>query len=808
VNDNDQSATGARATFRQLFARHSLVEVPIVQRDYVQGRESAAEVRAGFVDALFSALTKPKNDPSLPLDLDFVYGSVEGADRKAFSPLDGQQRLTTLFLLHWYLAWQDGKLADFRAFAVNTGASRFAYAVRPSSGEFFDALASWDPGMKPREAEILSELIADQPWFFRSWTLDPTIQAVLTMLDALHEKFGRREGLYERLIDSERPCITFQLLDLRSFGLSDDLYIKMNARGKPLTSFETFKARFEQHLDSVFPEEKRELRGVQVSVKDYFSHRIDTDWADLFWRHRDKQTQLFDDRVMQLIRALVMTTRDPDHPAADRVLDTLGSQGTSYGFLKLKEDGCLDRPLLETLIAMLDGWCGAGGELRTHLSNADFFNEARIFERAITRGANLTYEELIQLHAYCAYIVKHGHALSPGPFTEWMRVIGNLSANSTYDRVEDYQRSIRALKQLMHSADNILEYLSDPESEVRGFNEQQVQEEKLKAQLLRSGKEWRPLILEAERHGYFRGQIQFLLKFCGVLDRWLTAGKVDWSPDEDAALRKAFADYLAKAGAVFSHQGLKDFGEFRWERALLAIGNYLLPKSGNESFLNDSDRDASWKRLLRGGTAAIEAKRLYVQSLLEQIDLNLGVPKSLDAAIAHSSPGDEWRRLIVDKAESIKYCKNRMIRVQSDDLVYLMSKTRMSGEHAELFGYDLYLGLLSDKERRKELAPFGELGYTTVHSDWEEPRAYLVWRHGEDEATVLKLTNRLGKFELKLSGKSADVLERLRAKLVSFKVEEDGSLTRTVERSYIESTLDELVSAARTVSVGTSASKP
>ncbi len=792
-------AAGTRATFRQLFERHSFVEVPIVQRDYVQGRESAFEVRAGFVDALFAALTKPKDDPSLPLDLDFVYGNLEGVDRKAFSPLDGQQRLTTLFLLHWYLAWQDGKLAHFRAFALNGDKSRFAYAVRPSSGEFFDAFACWEPSIKPQETGGLSDLIADQPWFFRSWALDPTIQAVLTMLDALHDKFGIREGLYElyeRLIDSERPCITFQLLDLRSFGLSDDLYIKMNARGKPLTPFETFKARFEQHLDAVFSEEKRELRGMQVSVKDYFSHRIDTDWADLFWRHRDKPTQLFDDRVMQLIRALVMVTRDPDGPAVDRVLDALGNQGNSYGFLKLKEDGCLDRPLLETLIAVVDRWCGTDGELRTHLSNADFFDERRVFERVITRGANLTYEELVQLHAYCAYIVKHGHSLSPGPLSEWMRVIRNLSANSIYDRVDDYKRSIRSINELIENANEILKYLSDPEAEVRGFNEQQVREEKLKAQLLRTGKEWRPLILEAERHGYFKGQIEFLLKFSGVLDRWVDTGIVDWKADEDVALRSAFAEYLAKASAIFSDQGLRDFGDFRWERALLATGNYLLPKSSNESFLNDSDRDASWKRLLRGGTSEIEAKRLHVKALLDRVDLAVGVPQSLDAAVARSNPAEEWQRLIVNTPATVKYCKNRMIRRQSDHLVYLMSKTRMSGEHAELFSYDLYLGLLSDKQGRKELGPFDELGYTTVHSDWEEPRAYLHWWKG-DEATVVSVTNRFGRFELKLSSKAADVLESLKSKLASFKVEEEGCLIRTVERSDVETVLDELVSAAR-----------
>lgn len=53
------------------------------------------------------------------------------------------------------------------------------------------------------------------------------------MLDAIHNKFYESEGLFARLVDDDRPAITFLLLDLENFGLSDDLYIKMNARESP-----------------------------------------------------------------------------------------------------------------------------------------------------------------------------------------------------------------------------------------------------------------------------------------------------------------------------------------------------------------------------------------------------------------------------------------------------------------------------------------------------------------------------------------------------------------------------------------------
>ncbi|POO88516.1 hypothetical protein C1H57_25105, partial [Clostridium sp. 2-1] len=73
------------------------VEVPIVQRDYAQGRQDthAKTVRLNLLNDMRAAILEKTS----PLDLNFVYGKAED---KKFIPIDGQQRLTTLFLLHLY----------------------------------------------------------------------------------------------------------------------------------------------------------------------------------------------------------------------------------------------------------------------------------------------------------------------------------------------------------------------------------------------------------------------------------------------------------------------------------------------------------------------------------------------------------------------------------------------------------------------------------------------------------------------------------------------------------------------------------
>ena len=202
----------ARTTFCGLIERHGRAEIPVIQRDYAQGRPDQHIVRDDFLKALHDALCLPEDDPSLPLDLDFVYGSVVNG---SFQPLDGQQRLTTLFLLHWYLAWADGCGEDFRARLVGAGGrSRFSYEVRPGSRDFINALANYVPAVAAADCHDLVAMITDQPWYFRSWRLDPTIRSALSMLERMQEVFRNTSGYYARLIDQARPAITFQLLDL------------------------------------------------------------------------------------------------------------------------------------------------------------------------------------------------------------------------------------------------------------------------------------------------------------------------------------------------------------------------------------------------------------------------------------------------------------------------------------------------------------------------------------------------------------------------------------------------------------------
>jgi hypothetical protein len=691
----------SKIAFKELFEQHQYVQIPMIQRDYAQGRESEKEVRDEFLDALYAALILPEGDKSLPLNLDFIYGSVDGNGVKRFLPLDGQQRLTTLFLLHWYLAWRDGCWEEFEKMFCIEGVSRFSYFVRPSSTEFFDALVVFVPKFEPVAVDSLSEMLTDQPWYFRSWRLDTTIQSSLTMLDAIHLRFKNTSGLFVRITNVGHPAITFQLLNLDNFGLSDDLYIKMNARGKPLTQFETFKARFEQALDGLFGKKTRKIGGQGFPVAEFFSRRMDTQWSDFFWPYRDSDTNIFDNAIMNLFRTVILITRSPENDFFIEDITLLRNKSQKNVYTLFNRRGWLDLAFSEALILLLEAWSGGSVGFELQLPDTRYFDEKTAFLKAVKEPTSFEYEEIVQLTGYVLYMRENVGDTEPAKFKEWMRIVFNLCVNTEYNRPADLQRSLAGLQNLAANTKDILEYFAKTDKPAAGFSMQQVSEEKLKAQLIVERPEWRALIDRAEGHGYFRGQIEFLLDFSGVVEAADSAIVAGWDDAAHLKLEAQFSVCLQKAEAMFTSKGLNVLADCRWERALLCIGDYLLPSGRrNFSFLVNSPTDqASWKRLLRGTRPndPVSGKRKMLCQLWNRLDGTNDLTAQLDAIIAGGGDLEPWRYAFVRTPTAISYCSRGLIRWNNKDEVYLLQTTQMNGRHAELFTYCLYDTLTSFK---------------------------------------------------------------------------------------------------------------
>ena len=724
--------------FTQLIERHQRVQIPMIQRDYAQGRPSEKEVRTRFLNALHEALILPVADASLPLNLDFIYGSIQSNGDSSFQPLDGQQRLTTLFLLHWYLAWLDNSLEDFQAIFCVGEDTRFSYGVRPSSKEFFDELTRFVPLESPTKVKSVKAFIADQPWYFRYWRLDLTIQSSLTMLDDIHALFRNSEGLFARLCEEQQPAITFQLLDLDHFGLSDDLYIKMNARGKPLTAFETFKARYEQDLVGQYKGESRKINDQSFSIADFVARRMDTAWSDLFWGHRDRSTNFYDDAIMNIFRAVALVTRDPESASYVDDIVLLRDPKNPPSYSEFHGRGWLDRTFTQTIICLLEAWSSHGdGELAALLPDTRYFNEKAVFEKLAANPTSLTFAELVQFAAYASFVRKHEGKLDDQAFQQWMRLAFNLSENTVYNRPVELQRGIAGLNALLAKSADILAGLAAPKTQITGFSQEQIFEEKLKSELIVGHSGWRNLIDDAEGHGYFRGQIGFLLDFSGVRAARELNAVGNWDDDLHALRQQRFVEYFEKARIMFNASGLIEIGDFHWQRALLSIGDYLMPINQNSSFLvNSSTEPDSWKRLLRGIGDGVPAARELLKELWEALNTGSSIKEQLGEMIRNSDIAEKWRSALIQTPDAIAYCEKRVIRRISDDEVYLLKRKMRGGAHVELFGFCFYRNELFPRAEQGKFQSLRLHDYVSVNVVDSEPFISLYFSHGRKTSEI------------------------------------------------------------------------
>lgn len=247
------------------------IVIPRIQRAYAQGRSDAHAVktRNRFLSAIHKGLE------SDGLTLDFIYGNVSSG---CLIPLDGQQRLTTLWLLHWY--------ADRKGNIGYSDLENFSYDTRPSSRNFLEKLVAFYPTW----SKPLSEEIRNQGWFPMEWMNDPTVSGMLTMLDEIQERFADIEDLWSRL-----DKVNFYFRNIQEMKLTDDIYIKMNSRGKPLTDFEHFKAELLKVIrtsDNDDPMAKR------------IGHKIDREWTDLLWNYRTDEKPLIDEGFLRYFRLI------------------------------------------------------------------------------------------------------------------------------------------------------------------------------------------------------------------------------------------------------------------------------------------------------------------------------------------------------------------------------------------------------------------------------------------------------------------------------------------------------------------------
>ena len=537
-------------SFYQLISKYQ-IEIPIIQRDYAQGRDNAkaADVRKSLVAKMIKAVKENQ-----PLFFDFVYGRV---DDSKFIPFDGQQRLTTLFLFHKYVFEKCQSESDCQHKCnciCNTILCRFTYATRQSSREFCEKLVQ--EKVIPTNAIKISDNIINRPWFYPYWKKDPTVMSMLTMLDEIHSQMkaiGDFKRIAEKLTSGCNCPITFHFVDMGEHKLSDETYVKMNARGKQLTPFENFKASLEQYLE----EKKRQdmlsrLKGRFDESKQKHTG-IDGDWLDLFWNvvNESKTEKVLPDTLMmsffnrhfmniwrcwyannsetkEYVDFNVRIQKEmPLYPTKD---DFVSFEIYSFVMGKCGVDNCLE-PIFNICDALCIKDNCIGNSCQAVWNRDEKVEKEKKWNlyQGYNNNNRETYPSRVAFYALMMYFKESKDTTS---LAQWMRIAWNIIENSTIDSRETYHSALRLINELSEHSHEIYQYLSNSDTNIKTKHaEDQVKEERDKIKQIldvndgprkyegKHKKEdgstfttWEEIIIYAEKNAFFKGAVRFLFQ--------------------------------------------------------------------------------------------------------------------------------------------------------------------------------------------------------------------------------------------------------------------------------------------------------
>ena len=689
--------TNNKATFWSLISR-SRIERPTIQRDYTYGRKSTQNIREDILNQILLSVKEGEI-----LHLDFVYGRFEGKQNVRmleknkqsidsllgslksyarsmslkvdystdvlstdssqllnFVPLDGQQRLTTLFLVHWYYA----KICKDNESLVQL--SKFTYSTRNSSKAFFNFLCS-------DHFELVEDNIVDSiknhEHFFSFWENDPTVNSSIIVLNSI-ETISKKLEIDEKqaldaLINSRN--IEFDFFDLDDYELTDELYVKMNARGKKLTDFENFKAWLI----------KEKSKAIKV---DNWRNKFDIKWTDLFWDRRPDSIKNIDDYFLQYFKTLFIsdyliskydTDNTPKEVNGDAIINELRKDKSENTLSIFKQHSSILSDNLNDYLTFLDVLERFDIEFKSNKS----FVSNNLLKFLLIHNTKYSW-----WHQTYAYAVKQYLLINDGNtryFNQWNRVIQNLIFNSP---IESPKLHLEAC----HSINNLIDRIKDQNvydaftkispDEDYSFSSKQIKEEIRKAKLIidNPSEKWEELFIDIESNSYFYGHIGFILDICKEKNI------------------EEFKKLSSSISSLFSEDVLNE-GQYLTYRALLTLYddfddqfNTLVYPSNIRGTLRN--RNENWRRVFSNK----EFKKVIFQLISHEFFDENNVIDSLEKIISNEPSSSLFVKTIKQAPKVLEYPNQNNIR-REDKGYYLLKKTRIYGYYVELYTYEWYL---------------------------------------------------------------------------------------------------------------------
>ncbi|MCX8524690.1 DUF262 domain-containing protein [Chryseobacterium formosus] len=847
-------------SFHEIIDEH-IIEVPIIQREYAQGRttKKVNSIRKRFVTDLVKAITEDKE-----VHLGFVYGKIEGkesARRKVlnreavnsileavkfyannlelkikaeveetesektdqgilkFVPLDGQQRLTTLYVLCWYLYYKGAESNNLRWL------NHFKYSNRKSALAFCNELKDTENIKELRKKQkkntetSIKELISNSSFFLKKWNKDATVSGILEMLFSIEKEF--KSDFDFNNISIENLPFKFDFMDLDSLNQTDELYVKMNSRGKQLSDYEHFKSWLqEKYKDNTDQEQQEWLQS--------FWKKLDTDWLNYFWRNIDVDFNALDNFYYNYIKnlALMYCLASNNEIPFEKVKDL-------YGQIRNTEIYDSKKITYIPLENYLIKWGKDEDEKSFFIFNIDVLKFIeRTFESLIYLEEKENFDKLNLEKIICNPFVENqitDFFLKSNLFTPslwntvfyysflvfindrenvqysieslkvWLRYTRNTIYNTYIQSPENFNSALKQINNLEAYKFNIGEAILDNNVGNVFFENTQFDEEKIKLNLLQEYK-WEESIFGIENHPYLFGQINFIL---------------DFSKDGSGNyVLENFKKYCNAVSKLYGEE-IRLNSEKVLERFLFCQDDYLPEYKSNHIFCTGSlgglrTKNENWRLFFKGNKINIlkdsidklEDKKITPELLSDYIK-NYLKTKNLKQS--------DWKYLFLKYPQAINYCKESAIRWNSANDIRLLKGFPITAYHSELRTYCFFLdnrNKNSTDENRiapEKFFPFSKFWYFEDKNTAGHAGCYLEGFNVQEKEYKLeiKYSKEEDEYQLCFYHKVDEIESRktdINLEKLGFVLDEkDGQYLKTVPYKKLENELKKLCTELKTL---------
>lgn len=693
-----------------------IIYVPEFQRNYLQGDDSKESIKDKR-DRLLKDIFECIESQSKSIDLGFIYGRVEQSYKgKLFYPYDGQQRLTTLYFLY-LLIYFKFKIYD----EIDSIKKKLSYQTRISTNRFIESFLSWILDSKEKDniysdfwnkdGKDLKGFIMNQDWFMMTeWNYDVSIINMLSIIveisRRIKENLGDKTEIVNFIDKDENNPFQFDFIYVDDISKSDDLYIKINARGKALSPFENLKSDIDEYWNN---EDKTKL---------------DAEWTEYVWNQLDEndknKEKSFDNSFYNLLSNIFylqyLVGLDQNN-INDKILIEIenkykkGIVDKEWITEKLCHVSC---PMISSFLDAMIGSFKSIKDKQIESVNRKIFG---LGDYQNNNGQNkIERADLFEIFVYY-YSVSSLFRKNDMEFTDKRNLLNEIE--TVTNRIIENQRPyldsptnlVKALKSVKVLIDSSIKshgvykfFLSidnDKKESIRnGLMKEQVEEEILKAKLIGKDSRYVDLFDKSYKELKNKGQLGFI--FYLIKDNNdLSKIRVEDVPYEsfEKTLNQIISIQNFIIGEFTNYELLlrailaKAKGSFFWERR-----NNLL------SFpLLNNDRDISLHTFLNCYSSNNPEDVKYKFNLLDGLRevLNLFDPNKnnieevLKRIIEDYKKEDSkpWYKFFAIYDGVFKQCRNGNIYFYSDKYVLLLDKKFRSGQWCEYYTFALYKAL-------------------------------------------------------------------------------------------------------------------